>query len=1008
VCRAGSLSRRTPRTACIILAVALQLSLAFALDPARSIRQYRLDAWSSEEVLPQLSVQCLTQTRDGYLWMGTMEGVVRFDGVRFTCFNSITTEILSTDDVPALLQTSNGGVWLGTWGGGIFEFRNGKISRLAGDKILGDGRIKSFLEDREGRIWVGTPAGIHCWKDGHWSEPDKNWGPKRLNVNAILQRKDGSLWFGTADGAARLEGDRLRWYRTGDGLPGDNVRALVEDKAGTLWMGTGKGLCRLRQGRLKSYELPGGASNQDILSLCLDRDGNLWIGTDGGGLNRMRDESRAMSETQAGIIERLTTVEGLPADSVWAILEDKEGSLWIGTFGGGLARLQESKFVTYDSASGLPDDLVWTIYEDDDQNLYFGTDVGLAVLSGGQVRTLGVTEGFRKGGATAVLKDSRGNLWVGGGFEGLYRLKAGRAIPEVKPDGQDFEHVYSILEDRAGTVWVATRGGGLKYLRDGRWQVMTRRDGLPDDSIRVLLEDHRQGIWMGTEQSGLIHMDNGQFTSYTRQKGLPDDSIRSLYQDSDGALWIGTAGGGLSRLLKGKLSSFTTGQGLFNNTVYQILEDDLGHLWMSCNRGIFRVAKKDLDLAASSTSARIRCDVYGRPDGIKSSECNNGGHPAGIRTQDGRIWFPTLQGAVAIDPAHFPVNRIAPPVVIEDFRAGRTSLPLQSRLVLKPEQNDLEFHFTALSLFAPERVSFRYQLAGSDPDWLELSPGRQRIAFYTNVPPGQYSFRVIACNNDGLWSETGATVTFELLPQWHQTRWFYAALGLALVLSGGGLAHGAKRALGSLRLNRSLTHYHSRSLVETVKAGELEQEAHRDERRVLTIFFSDLTGFSDLTDRTEPERVSRLINEYLTAMSSLINEHQGTFGRFMGDGIMAFFGAPRALPPEEQARRAVAMAVAMQRKMKGLADKWLNEGLDHDIRIRMGIAQGTVTVGHFGSSQLMQYTAVGAGVNLASRLEKNCPPGKVLVNQAIYDAAGIAGVALSVQEANCWVLDPEG
>ncbi|RPI25684.1 MAG: hypothetical protein EHM61_13770 [Acidobacteria bacterium] len=1009
------------RSAFPVLAVLLQFSLAFGLDPGRSIRQYKLDLWSSEEILPALSIQCLAQSRDGYLWLGTPEGAVRFDGVRFTCFSGMTNEVFSPDDVTAMLPLSGGAIWLGTWGGGIFESNDGKLKSIADEKMLGDGRIKSLFQDREGRIWVGTPNGLHCLEAGRWSEPDKNWGSSRLNVGTVLQRRDGSLWFGTTQGVARLEADHLRWYGTADGLPGASVRALVEDKTGTLWIGTSNGLCRLRQGRLKSYALPGGANNQDVFSLCLDRDGNLWIGTDGGGLNRLRDEAAPGQGFEAGqqvaeTIERLTTAEGLPSDSIWSILEDKEGNLWIGAFGGGIARLQESKFVTFDTGSGLPDDLVWSIYEDDEQTLYLGTDAGLTVMTAGRIRNLGAAEGLPPGGTTSLLKDSRGTLWVAGGSEGLYRMKAGKAIAELKPDGQGFEHVFSIIEDRSGTLWVGTRGGGLKYWRDNRWHVMSRADGLADDVVRTLLEDDEAGIWIGTQQAGVLYLRNGRITRYGKENGLSDNSILCLHQDSDGILWIGTDGGGLNRLEKGKITSFGIRDGLFHDTIFQILEDDAGDLWMSCNRGIFRVAKSDLAAFSSGRSKAISCHVYGRSDGIKSSECNNGGHPAGIRTRDGRIWFPTLKGAVAIDPARHTVNRIPPPVIIEDFRAGGRSVPADGRESIRPEENNVEFHFTAPSLSAPERIRFRYQLIGSDTDWLELNPGRERIAYYTNLSPGRYTFRVIACNNDGLWNDTGAALTYEVLPDWHQTTWFYGLLAVGLILSGGGLAHGARRALGSLRLTRSLTHYHSRSLVETVRTGELEQDGLRDERRILTIFFSDLTGFSDFTDRTEPERVSRLINEYLTEMASLIEVHRGTFGRFMGDGIMAFFGAPRVMPAEEQARQAVAMAVAMQQKMKGLAEKWLNEGLDHDIRIRMGIAQGTVTVGNFGSSDLMQYTAVGAGVNLASRLEKNCPPGKILVNQTVYDATRalpcysrhrFQALELAGHNAQFWVLDPE-
>jgi class 3 adenylate cyclase len=458
----------------------------------------------------------------------------------------------------------------------------------------------------------------------------------------------------------------------------------------------------------------------------------------------------------------------------------------------------------------------------------------------------------------------------------------------------------------------------------------------------------------------------------------------------------------------GKFQVFGTKDGLLSDVAFQILEDSRENLWVSCNKGIYRVSKRDLDDFAAGKIPRIPCVSYGRADGMKSPECNGGTQPAGWKTRDGRLWFPTIRGVVTLDPQHLETNEVPPPVLVEgvlvdgrplsastseasprdDALPGSAGEAREGRAGEAPPGSDrFEFHFTALSFLAPDRVRFQYFLEGYDKRWNDLEGGRERVAVYTNLPPGKYTFRVKACNNDGLWNEAGAAFPFRLRPQFHQTLLFSLLVALALLLLGGTLYHFAGIAMENLRIGRSLARYHSRQVIEKLRTTKgAGGTLVASERRRLTILFSDITGFSDFSDRNEPEVVDRIINAYLTEMAALLEAQSGTVARFMGDGIMAFFGAPAEMEPAEQALRAVTASVAMQRRMGELGRKWLDQGHDHALKMRVGISQDYATVGNFGSKDLMEYTALGSAVNLAARLETGCTPGRILVSFAIYMA----------------------
>ena len=742
-----------------------------SLDPRKTIAQYTLDIWQDEQGLPQSVVQAIVQTPEGYLWLGLEEGLVRFDGVQFTHFHKGNTAAFTYNDVPVLLVDRAGNLWIGTDGGGLLCFKEGKFTVYTTKQGLTGEVIEAIYEDRQGSLWVGTNHGLSQWRDGKFTT---HTSLSQHVVLSLCEDRGGNLWIGTDGGGLHCYKDgRLKTYTTKDGLVNDAVWTIFEDKIGRLWIGTNDGLNYLYQGKFTRYTTQEGLAGDFVRALAEDRAGSVWIGTRGGGINRWRD----------GRFTAFSTKQGLSNDFVDALYEDHEGSLWIGTYGGGLNRLRDGKFTNYSSSDGLSSNMVWTVYEDKAGNLWFGTDQGLNRFKDGKFTHFTAPQNNGPTVITALREDRAGNFWIGTAREGLYRVRQNNWTLFTTQNGLASNTVRSVLEDRQGRLWIGS-DRGLNLFQNGTFQLYTTKDGLSSDQIRYLYEDKAGALWIGTRAGGLNRLQDGQFTIYTTNDGLASDLIRPIYEDQEGALWIGTNGGGLSRFQDGKFFSYTIKNGLFDDSIFQILEDDRGNFWMSCNKGIFRVNKQELNDFAEGKIKSITAVAFGKADGMKTNECNGGSQPAGWKTRDGKMWFPTIAGVAMIDPANIKTNPLLPPVVVERVIVDREPIDLLQKPQLAPGSRNLEFHYTGLSFLAPQKVKFKYQLEGYDNDWIDA--GTRRTAFYTNIAPGDYTFRVQACNNDGKWNESGAQMKFSLSPYFYQTGWFFFLGFLALVLTSAG------------------------------------------------------------------------------------------------------------------------------------------------------------------------------------------------------------------------------
>ena len=787
----------------------------FALDPQTPITQYVHDVWQVEQGLPQITVNALVQDRAGYIWLGTYEGLVRYDGVRFVVYDTTNSPGLSLNVITALHEDRQGRLWIGTQAGELLRLEGGRfvtVSRPEGDLSYS---VRAIEDDPQGAIWVGTAGGgLYRILNGKTSRYTRQNGLSDNSVWSVVMGRDGGIWVGTAAGLTHIEGGRTRTYTTGDGLPSETVTAIHEDRAGVLWLGTaGGGVARFQDGRFTRFSTSEGLVHSSVRCLADDRDGNLWIGT-GGGLSRVSN----------GVFSSLTMTDGLTDFTITALLEDREGSVWIGTSSGGLNRLRDSKFKVIGRQQGIPVEAIRSVLADSRGNLWLGAN-GLFRYADGKVTSYSVREGLAGNVVYGLAEDRDGSLWVGA-LGGLSHLVDGRFTNYTTADGLSSNQVQSVHVDRSGTLWVGTSDRGLCRRQDGRFTCYTPADGLSQQNIRVVFEDRDGNIWVGTMDGGVSRIREGKVTTFTTRDGLSNTRITSIAEDRQGRVWFATYGGGLNVFTNGRFRACTTAQGLFDNIVHQMLEDDSGNVWMSTNKGIFRVARRELDDFAEGKTTLVHSVAYGTADGMKSRECNSG-PPGGSKAPDGTCWFATMKGIVGTTPRTGAVSRTAPPVVIEQVLHDGIESAAGPSVEFLPRAGDLEFHFTALTFVAPEKVKFKYRLEGYNKDWVDA--GTRRVAYYTNIRHGRYRFRVIACNSDGVWNELGAAIPVVVLPHFYETTWFLAlcVLGLGGAVFGG-LEYRVRRSRAQERQLRVLVDTRTRELQDEVavrKQAEATAEA---------------------------------------------------------------------------------------------------------------------------------------------------------------------------------------
>jgi signal transduction histidine kinase/ligand-binding sensor domain-containing protein len=730
-------------------------------DVGKAAIQYHFDAWTTDNGLPQNSVNSILQTRDGFLWFTTFDGLVRYDGVQFTAFNAGNTKDLKSSRFAQIFEDKAGNLWSTTEDGKLIKYADGKFTYYTRREGLPHDRVLRIREDGD-IFFVETAEGIAQWKGDRFAP-----APDRPFTGFGYPAQSGAVWYLDSVGLHRVENGRVTTNAAISGLTNHDIKTLYEDRKGELWVGISDGiLLRFQNGKFITYAKKDGLPGSRINCILDDRQGNLWVGIGDAGLFRFKDD-RFTSYTKA---------DGLTGNVISAIYEDREGILWIGTTAG-LNRLRDNIISSYSIGDGLAANNIYPICRDQEGAIWIGSWPGLTKYKDGVFTKYGEQYHLAKELVTALMADREGGLWVGTLGGGAKRFQDGKTISYQTSDGLPDNVVRAICQDRQGAIWFGTQKGLVKY-RDERFSVFTTANGLPADSVNLIVEDSQGNLWIGTPL-GLGRYRDGVFENYSQQESLSGHIIRAVYEDSEGTIWIGTYDAGLVRLKDGKFTSFTTKDGLFNNGVFQILEDAADNFWISCNLGIYRVSKKELNDYAADKIKSITSIPYGKRDGMLSSECNGGTQPAGVKNADGKLWFPTQGGIAVVDPQAVPVSTQPPPLIIKQFLLNNEPVAFRPAVTISPGVENFEIHYTGLSFIMSERIKFKYKLEGWDTDWVDADT--RRVAYYSHVSPGDYTFRVIAANRDGVWNMEGASVQVRIIPPFWKTWWFFSLAIISLI-----------------------------------------------------------------------------------------------------------------------------------------------------------------------------------------------------------------------------------
>ena len=893
---ANSIARRA---ACIPLFALLFLGAAvWPMCGANLTDDYLMDVWASENGLPDSSVTAVAQTPDGYLWLGTYNGLVRFDGVHFVTFDPANEPALIHAHVRQLYVDAQGTLWVNTYGGSLTAVHQGKFtSEFARTNsseadltlVSSSSNQVSFLTSR-GNILQKSLVG-----------PDQSWhelmSPRRGLDAACAEDGSGRLWYvGNDKHLWLVQSGQFEAVPASAGLADQNVNCLTIDPSGRPWIGTDNGFWYWDGRRFEDATPTNGTPVPAVTSLAVTADEHVWVVAGGcigeaagrqwilppapprnlfegnpGHVGLREDDHDGMwfynygrglmHVSGNGEIEQFTPENGFPGLRIYCLFEDRENNWWAGLDSGGLVRIRERQFRTVAAGEGPRTEAAKSVSEDSNGNLWIGSLGGeLGRWRDGVFTTLKMTNG--PASVFCVCPDGHGQLWLSAGDDEVLCLFDGNQIHQISPE---LHGVKAIFAGQDGRIWAGTKSGLYVTDATGKWGFFR---SIPKHYIRALAEDAAGVLWVGTGNGDLYRVDGTNVSAFHPGDSGTSEAIWSILPDREepGAVWVGTFRGGLLRFRDGKFVRIGKGEGLPDNVICQMLEDSRTNLWFGSHQGIFRVARSALEKVADGGTNFVSCITYGPSDGMPSLECSRGYQPSAWRCRDGAFWFATVKGAVWVQPQQMQSGLPPPPVVIEDVLVdGRSrtdfghDMTTTPTLEIPPGRRQIEIRYTGLSLVSPVRVLFRYQLTGADADWVQA--GTQRYAEYNFLPPGEYHFRVIACNSDGIWNDTGSALTITIEPHLYETWWFRLVAMVAAI----GLVAAVVRSVVTRRLRESLEKLERQRAIERERA-RIAKDIHDDLGASLNL----IAVLGDLAKKEKAvERIEKMSSTAREAVKSL-------------------------------------------------------------------------------------------------------------------------------------------